>query len=343
MSFKPITYNGKRLTIHKAAIDPDFGGRSIIAWNPWEYVEMLLKSQQENEALFYWEQAKNFFQASRKLPKTSSPLTLYYSFLNATKTLLTIKKKSIVERHGVGGEKVGDKLSLSNEKVKFQRSGILSNLCEYLNESSDDEEYSLKDLLYNLPYVHRAYQLTFKSNQELFIPIRNPKIIRKEHSSESFFCAEIKDKRYTHPQTIGKIPSRYERDVGIKDEFVIREKNRFKWDDDKKEIENNLNRFKNYHTKIRKDVVYIYGPERLWYLKKTNVPGSIDRSSLTITFAIMHRLSELARYQPISLAKHLESKHNWLLSEFINGSRHQFIDEIFAEITGKEFVLPGRR
>ena len=343
MSFKPITYNGKLLTVHKAAIDPDFDGRSIIAWNPWEYVEMLLKSQQETEALFYWEQAKNFFQASRKLPQTASPLTLYYSFLNATKTLLTIKKKNIVERHGVGGETVGNKLSLSNEKVKFQRSGILSNLCDYLNESSNNEEYSLKDLLYNLPYVHRAYQLTFKSNQELFLPIRNPKFIRKEDSSESFFCAEIKDKRYTHPQIIRKIPLQYERDIGIKDKFVIREKNRFKWVPDPKEIKNNLTKFRKYHTKIRKNVVYIYGPEKLWYLKKTDVLGSIDRSSLTVTFAIMHRLSELARYQPLLLDKHFKSKHNWLLSAFINDSRHQSIDGIFSEITGKEFVLPGKR
>lgn len=56
----------------------------------------------------------------------------------------------------------------------------------------------------------------------------------------------------------------------------------------------------------------------------------------------MHRLSELARYTPTLLAKHFEAQHNWLLSEFIARALHQFVDEISAEITGQEFMIPGR-
>ena len=55
----------------------------------------------------------------------------------------------------------------------------------------------------------------------------------------------------------------------------------------------------------------------------------------------LHKLSELARYTPNILAKHFESQHNWLLSEFINLSLPQFIDEIAAELTGHEFMTPG--
>jgi len=57
----------------------------------------------------------------------------------------------------------------------------------------------------------------------------------------------------------------------------------------------------------------------------------------------MHRLSELARYSPKSLANHFESRHNWLLSEFISTALYQFIDEISSEITGQEFMVPGIR
>lgn len=133
------------------------------------------------------------------------------------------------------------------------------------------------------------------------------------------------------------------RDIGITDKFIITRKQRFQWNAKKKENENNINNLKRYHRKIRKDIFYIYGSERLWYLKKTDADENINRSSLTITYAIMHRLSELARYSPILLNRHFESKHNWLLSEFINSSLVQFIDEISAEITGKEFMLPGIR
>jgi hypothetical protein len=57
----------------------------------------------------------------------------------------------------------------------------------------------------------------------------------------------------------------------------------------------------------------------------------------------MHRLSELARYSPTLLAKHFESRHNWLLSEFIASSLHQYMDQISAEITGFQIMVPGIR
>ena len=54
----------------------------------------------------------------------------------------------------------------------------------------------------------------------------------------------------------------------------------------------------------------------------------------------MHRLSELSRYEPITLSKHLSSQQNWLISEFIKGAPYQYINEIASEITGEEFFVP---
>ena len=64
-------------------------------------------------------------------------------------------------------------------------------------------------------------------------------------------------------------------------------------------------------------------------------------SPLTLTLMAMHRISELARYTPDVLSRHFDSQHNWLLSEFINLSLRQFLDEISAEITSHEFMPPG--
>jgi hypothetical protein len=69
----------------------------------------------------------------------------------------------------------------------------------------------------------------------------------------------------------------------------------------------------------------------------------IERCSLTLTYAAMHRLSELARYEPHRLAGHLEASYNWLLNEFIAIALHQFTDEIASEITGLDFMIPGTR
>ena len=216
-------------------------------------------------------------------------------------------------------------------------------LCRYFDESADNHSYSLKDLLYNLPFIHRAYNLTFKSQPELFIPIKEPLFVKKSNSTECFFRAEI-EKSFELRYTLGKLPKIFEHDKGIPDKFIIRTRNNFRWEFGKKQKDDNLRRITNFHKKIRKKTYYIYGPTRLWYIKRDGkIKGLIDRSSLTITFSAMHKLSELARYSPSSLAKHFNSRHNWLLSEFISKSLYQFIDEISAEITGQEFMIPAMR
>lgn len=83
---------------------------------------------------------------------------------------------------------------------------------------------------------------------------------------------------------------------------------------------------------------YFKGVKTHWYLKKENTKSINDKSMSTLTFAIMHRLSELSRYSPNILAKYLESKNNWLLAEFLDKAKYQFIDKISSEITGYDFV-----
>ena len=115
----------------------------------------------------------------------------------------------------------------------------------------------------------------------------------------------------------------------------------FKWDDTLP-LADNVSSFKTYYQSVRKSAFYIRGATRLWYLKMTAPPPTyIERSPLTLTYMALHRLSELARYTPDVLAQHFDSHHNWLLSEFINLSLSQFLDEVSAEMTGHEFMPPG--
>ena len=66
-------------------------------------------------------------------------------------------------------------------------------------------------------------------------------------------------------------------------------------------------------------------------------------SPLVLIYSAMHRLSELARYEPDILKSHLEKDASWLLNEFINKSVVQFIDQISSEITGNQFRITGFR
>lgn len=319
--------------------EPHFNEKTILVTSTWDYVDLWLKRNHQNKAQFFWQQAQHFYHATSALPKNSSPLTAYYCMLNATKALLLAKNIQFGEQHGVSGWQRAGHIYLSNEMVKFKRGGILGALCQHLGETANDDEHSLQHLLYNLPYIHRAYDLSFSSAPELFVPIKNPRIVRSRTTNEAWFSAEL-SRRYANQNTITRLSNIYEQDQSIADRFIIRSTRRFNWIPSRKS--QNLQRYKHYHNNLRKDLFYIYSPQRLWYIKRnSSVEGFVPRSSITITFAAMHKLSEMARYSPDRLARHFEGRYNWLLSEFISLALHQFVDEISSELTGYELMPPG--
>lgn len=344
MSAIPITVDSKILRLRKPILSPDFESKTVLVGDTWDYVHLWLDREGMQDALFYWDQARSFYNATLSLDKTSAPLTAYYSFLNATKALLTVKARTFSESHGVIGESTGTKTSLSSEIVTFKPGGILAALCNYLGETSNNEDYSLKDLLYNLPYIHRAFHLSFVGHADLFFPVTEPIYVRRKRSSEAWFQFEVTDRQHKDKHFLNILPDGFEKDKGIADRFVVRLRRRFRWEWGAYDRQVNLNRLTNYHRRVRKHLHYIHGPRCLWYVKRAaGRSGYIDRNPLTLAFAAMHRLSELSRYEPFLLQRHFGSQHNWLLSEFLSTSPDQFIDQISSEITSQDFMIPGRR
>jgi hypothetical protein len=344
---KDIKYCGSNLILQRAIKNPKYGHKVVLTDSKWEYISMQLKRQKDSghNALFYWHQSEEFFKATLLLPVYSKPLTSYYCFLNATKALLVLKgvPENLLRSHGVSGYQNGNNIVLANEIVKFKGGGVLAELRKYLGEANAICEYTLKDIFYNLPYIHRAFCLTYQSslNKELFIPISNPHFVKKYCSRETWLQFELENK-CDNQHIFNKFPPKFCKDNGVHDKCIIRYKDRFKWgthDTDSL----NIQRLIKYHQKIRKHFSYIYSNNELWYLKRSSTEGFIDLSSMTLTFAAMHRLSEISRYQPKLLETHLNSQYSWLINEFIEKSLPQFIDEISSEISGEYFRMTGFR
>ncbi len=271
-------------------------------------------------------------------PPYLPPLTSYYCFLNATKALLAAKNQTFVENHGVGGRTEPGHKSLSNEIVDFKGGGILPALCSYLSEPDNaGKNFTLKELFWQMPFIHRAFCLTFKGTTELFIPLKSNCFMRKDGSKEAWFQAEM-DRRYINAHTDNVIHPGFELFVE-NDRHCIRRKRRFRWSG--RDVDKSINEFKVYHKQIRRRVIPIYSSENRWYLKKS-VAGhdNLANSQLVLIFAAMHRLSELSRYDPIALSGHFNVNHNWLLTEFIRMAPGQFVYGIASEITGLEFIQP---
>ncbi len=341
MGFAPIVISGKTVYIHSAVSNPDFGGDTVLSDDPWDYVALWLRRAKNDEARFYWDQSREFYKASIELSPVSSPLTSYYCFLNATKALLTQKRVPFSDKHGVTGHTKPGKKSLTNEIVQLKGSGILPSLCCFLGENvQQPEDYSLKNIFYHLPFMHRAFTLTYKSATELFLPVKRPMFVRKEASSEAWFVAEL-DNRYISSQLQNILPSGYEIDTGVKDHCLIRRKKRFSWKTRGNQQSTNLQSLTTYHNQVRQDVTPIFAPVNSWYIKKNlKTVQPVKKSQLPLLFVAMHKLSELSRYDPITLARHLDTQHNWILAEFLQVAPAQFINHIACEITGKEFVKP---
>ncbi len=329
---------GKGVRLHGSLISPDFRTQRVLCSDPWDFVALWLKREHKKEALFYWEQSQHFYNASLSLPELSSPLTSYYCFLNATKALLSAKGEVFTESHGVGGRSEPGHKSLANEVVDFQGGGILPSLCKYLLEPDNaGKTFTLQDILWQMPFIHRAYCLTYKSATELFIPLQENCFMRKDKSKEAWFQAKI-DKRYINAHTKNVIKPGFEL-FEENGSYLIRRKRRFRWSG--RDIENSINQFTTYHKQIRRRIVPIYSSENRWYLKKC-VAGhdKLVNSQLVLIFAAMHRLSELSRYDPVAFSGHFNVNHNWLLSEFIRTSPSQFVYGMASEITGLEFIKP---
>ncbi|MET0105863.1 MAG: YaaC family protein [Sedimenticola sp.] len=330
----------------KAAVQPNFTSKTVLTDSTWRYVEIFLKENGADEALFYWEQAYNFYKATESLSLVSAPLTTYYTFLNATKSLLIFKSVGFDDKHGVSGKRVDGHYNLQNEKVILKPKGIVSSLSNYLKEPIPEPgvEYDLKLILSNLEYIHRAYHLTYGSS-ELFIPIINPRFVHDKHRKKGWFEAQL-EPEHSSKSTVTKligfgVDQSYDNSCG----YTIRRNKVFVWDAPRnRPTEESLKSFSSYHLKIRKQLRYIYSPNNIWYIKRKDLKNClIDRGTLPLTFIAMHRLSELSRYHPQMLNKHLERKASWLLSEFITKSMVQFIDQISSEMTGVDFRMTGFR
>ncbi|MEP4573053.1 YaaC family protein, partial [Marinobacter sp.] len=337
MAAQELRIGNQAAYFRKAISTPTFDSESVLTRDAFLYAKLWLKRNCK-EAIPYWTQAENYFQASKILPVESAPLTSYYCFLNAAKALLVVKGKPFTDRHGVSGEQIPEsKRALSNETITIQKSGVLSSLASYLNEPEEDAAHSLSDLLGNLPFIHRAYRHTFKSKQELFIPVRN--LVYRKHPSDNriWVTADVTG-RFADGRTMKTLPNHLERDLGYsEEEYVIRPRRRKRWysrGDNEVQKQAAFQRLNSMHRKLRLDFCYISAPLSLWYLKRrVNSTKAIRRYGMTIIMAAMHRLSELSRYDPGGLNSYFDGQANWLLTELIELGPQQFIDELVCEMT----------
>jgi len=341
-----LRINDRDVGPHKATMSPNLCARTVLTNSHWEYVSLWLRRERKSSALFYWQQAQTFAQAAEGMPVASAPLLLYYSYMNATKALLSAKSIPFDEHHGVRSHNMrppSGKIALSNEGVRILQRGIAPALSQYLMEAETSTSHTLEDLLFNLPCIHRTFCLTYKNQKDLFIPLMNCQIQFDPVSSQAYFSAQL-SKDFSGPTHLRRLSPSLIVDSGVNDGRTIRSVAYATVTGPVASTPADISAVNSLLQLLRPDISYIAGSQTLWYAKAV-VPGPkrLKRSPLTCTLLAMHRLSEICRYRPIELASFLAGQKNWLLTEFIRMSPSQFLDELSAELTGQQFMVPNVR
>lgn len=262
--------------------------------------------------------------------------------MNAAKALLSSKGINFSPYHGVAHHKMrgpNSKVVLSNEGIAIRANGIVPALANYFGEAEPSNTHSLEAVLYNLVFVHRTYCLSYANKRERFLPLRDVAFVRDNATQEVWLSAK----------PAGNADWKYFR-RNLPPEFVesthgepgIVSVAKCVWASPNRPSDLEINDLQSLNRKLRRVVHYINGSHTLWYLKSDG-KDQIDRQSMTLTLAVMHRLSEICRYKPAELQSFLNGQKNWLLSEFVAMSPAQFLDEVACEMTGHQIMMPNVR
>lgn len=378
----PYQYKGRKLQIGKSYTSPDFGSQTVLTDDIFTYIDFYFASHKKamkyhNVAVakpkygdekkyhysFYWKQAMSFYKAAKNLPIESVPLVSYYSMLNAVKAFLAFKCEYIEDfvehfsRHGLFENTSVAGNDLSTIKVGRQNKGVFALFGKKIESNFDTiwpsgkmHPITLKKLLYNIAFIHRAYITTYNTPRgakipELFIPIRTSKPLCYYKGNDSNLYLKFEVERSLFGVAPMSIPSAYITSISSKfrvcndDNFVLQSVQ-----GTKRNSSDSLSaEFKAGNDELRREFQYIRSSKRLWYLKRTALSNNdvLNMNSMLIIMATMHRISEIVRYKPEQLAHLLSSKENWLIHEFVTLALDQFVDELAAEITGQDIMCTG--
>lgn len=377
ISSVPYQYKNRSLRMEKSYTATNFKSSTVLTDDVFTYIEFYFTShkkamkyrnptskarygsESKYHYLFYWKQAMTFYQAAKALPIASVPLLSYYAMLNAAKSFLAFRCEYIEDfvedfgNHGLFENVDLPGVDLANIAVGRKNRGVFPLFGKTLEKDFDavwpggkSHAITLKKLLYNLAYIHRAYTTTYSTPRgasipELFLPLtagRSP-CYHKANDGNLYLLCEL-DRRF-FSTTAASIPAVYTSTLPA--EFRVCESNSFALrsvSGAKRNTDSLSAEFKSLNHELRRSFQYIRSGKRLWYIKRTALADSnvLNLNSMLITMAAMHRISEIVRYKPEQLAHLMNSKENWLIHEFISLALDQFIDEIAAEITGHDIM-----
>jgi len=326
----------------------------VVTSDPWRCLAVHIRrtvknTSHRNQAAAFLEQAEDLYQAAGTARVGSKPLLYYYSFLNLAKTFLVVKKGKDLRRcmHGLKEPKdnIRKYMTITSQAVVANASkprGRLQLYREFIAECgfpapAKPKPMRLVDLLDQAVSIHRITSHTLGHTRQFF-PV----------DDIAFMCDPAKKKAW--------VALRVRRDDLAVSSAAARDvrKNTTCF----KEVESPERQFRLYESKSQR--AYSRSPrdvlrslvsdtwKDIWSELRPGgyqfwisaIPRKKRLPQLGSGYQAMFYFGSVARYRPDDLRKLLESKHGWMVQEFINNQPIQFLYFLGSGLMDAEMVIP---
>lgn len=310
----------------------------------------------KEECLSYLKQAEELFKAFSSTDPRTSPLLLYYSFMNFVKFYILMKDDQVEltpSYHGVEIHpdcRLERKFYTTKEKLRIQnkRKNSISILDEFYHKQCGEnfnggEEFCVRDLLYRIPSIHRTVCHSLK-RREIFYVIDDGMFVKDSDKREVWADIFIPKSSFSE----GREKERLKERVYFKNIF-------HEVETDKKHghcycFETNPYSYSGGSiaktiSDITKDmakagimiIITKYGNS--YYV--INDSWNIRLTQPIIAYLVTFYLGSIVRYRPYMLEDIFsKEKYGWIIKEFLRTQPNQFYYILASEILGREILIP---
>ena len=104
-------------------------------------------------------------------------------------------------------------IDLDNEGVHIRNKGVLPALSLHLQESELTSNHSMRELLFNVPCVHRTFCITYPAQEDMFIPLTDCQYVVDTGSMDAYLIGRL-SVDFDDPKFMGRLPATLIADPG---------------------------------------------------------------------------------------------------------------------------------
>lgn len=318
----------------------------------WSFLRQAISERittnQSRKALAFVDQAQGFFDAAASPRLVAAPLLFYYSFLNLAKAYLIAVGVPLPSRngHGIDDPRVNQRqrLRLAGQRVHWtaqanDHSAVFPELlARFSHAAVGERSVSLKDLLEQIPAIHRTYcRVTGAPNR--FLPIQRLELLQSDGNvwarvalskavAQRDQTLQRLRKRRASKQCLTQVQALVDDELWFETTTIPGRK---------KGVDNGIRTLADRLHPLQLGHILTATGYRL-YLADFTAGQRIPQ--LCAAYAVMFYLGSVTRYKPYDYERIVTGGYRWIVSEFFATQPLQVLYNFASEVAGCAVTRP---